>query len=574
MALFNLPPNVAKLKARRDVDALIAALAWWPKKPEVAEAATRALGELEDLRAAPALRDRLARVGDRATIESLTALGDTGALPLLMHCLDGPHRDSALAAVRALGPDAVAAAVAAAGSLFPPTRHSGIVCLAALGSLEGVEPLIKAFPEADERDRAVISRSLADRPQETVAGASRLLRCEPRGTWGGAIGVLEHVGDPETVISLLEPLLEQEPRRVLPVLRARGWRPTTDAHRVAAALVDEGWRAAIQYSGAPLEMVLHVATSCHDRLPDLLGALRDADPGWPARVQAALALAVIEEGARLERGGDPTLFVAVEALGAVGEPAAAAQLIDIAARGNSEVFEAVQAALRKLGTHAVPALVEEVARADRHDDFWASQRLVEIGAPAVDALVGRLPNRAATVRVARVLGRLGDPRAVRPLGEALNKSRRDDASGIAAALSSIGGPEAARALAAALDKHRVMAAIPALGETNDAAAVRPLVNVLRTVSTTKRSHYDAKDVYGAVRALRKLLPGREASVSLDDLKAIEGLSDQRVCETVSSDYSWDTGHSESETIDLEWARAWARSELAARAAGATPAGDA
>jgi HEAT repeat protein len=572
MGLFHLPPNVAKLKARRDVDALIAALAWWPKKPEVAEAATRALGELKDQRAAPALRDRLARVGDRATIESLTALGDTGALPLLMHCLDGPHRDSALAAVRALGPDAVAAAVAAVGSGFPPTRHSGIVCLAALGSPEGVEPLIKAFLQADERDRAVISRSLADRPQETVASASRLLRCESRGTWGGAIGVLEHVGDPETVIPLLEPLLEQEPQRVLPVLRARGWRPTTDAHRVAAALVDEGWRAAIQYSGAPLETVLHVAASCHD-LPAVLRALRDADPGWPARVPAALALAVIEDAVRRVLDG-PTLLAAVEALGAVADPAAAAQLIGIAEQKQwGEVFDAVQAALPRLGVHAVPALVDDVARADRREGHWVFQRLVEIGAPAVDALVGRLSDRAATGRVARVLGRIGDPRAVRPLGEVLHK-RWGDTWSIAEALTRIGGPEAAGALATALDKHRVMAAIHFLGDTNDTVAIRPLVNVLRTAPTAKRSHYDAKDVYGAVRALQKLLPGREASVSLDDLKAIEGLSDQRVCETVSSDYSWDTGHSESATIDLEWARALARSELAARAARATPAGDA
>src|SRR5450759_2332909 len=94
MPLFG-PPNVEKLKAKRDVKGLIKALGY-QKDPAVRRAAAEALGQIGDARAVEpliaALKDESWGVR-RAAAEALGQIGDARAAEPLIAALKDPYAD-------------------------------------------------------------------------------------------------------------------------------------------------------------------------------------------------------------------------------------------------------------------------------------------------------------------------------------------------------------------------------------------------------------------------------------------------------------------------------------------------
>jgi len=111
----------------------------------------------------------------------------------------------------------------------------------------------------------------------------------------------------------------------------------------------------------------------------------------------------------------------------------------------------------------------------------AGAALTAIGAPALDPLIAALRHRESSVHdaAARLLGDLGDPRAVAPLIDALT-DRRGPALSAAWALVEIGAPAVDPLIVALRDPDAALAdaAAQALGKIGDVRAVAPLLGAL------------------------------------------------------------------------------------------------
>ena len=216
----------------------------------------------------------------------------------------------------------------------------------------------------------------------------------------------------------------------------------------------------------------------------LVSALRDDDPDVVISIANALERI---HGPRAE-----DRRAAVEALAASGEPAI--EPIIAACRGFDEDFrETGGKALFAIGQPGVEALVEvalDTKSGGYEVGFQAAAQtaLVNAGAPIVPALLTGLQGEGpyGPPRAARLLGQVGDKRAVEPLIAALRGGKGDVSREIALheaaaqALGAIGDPRAVEPLAAALQAGGVSEIAVALGEIGDSRAVPSLIAALET----------------------------------------------------------------------------------------------
>jgi HEAT repeat protein len=225
-------------------------------------------------------------------------------------------------------------------------------------------------------------------------------------------------------------------------------------------------------------------------VPALIDALRDDDP----RIRQAACTA-------LGKIGDPSAVpaliacldqrniseVAANALVQIGKPAVPA-LIETLTNPNERVRKAACTALGQIGDpSAVPALITCL-------DYWyisqaAANALIQIGKPAIPALIETLTNPNERVRKAActALGQIGDPSAVPALIACLDK--RDISEAAANALIQIDKP-AVPALIEALtspSNRARSAACTALGKIGDKTAVPKLITCLKDRDSDVRS---------------------------------------------------------------------------------------
>ncbi|MCZ7550918.1 MAG: HEAT repeat domain-containing protein [Anaerolineales bacterium] len=178
---------------------------------------------------------------------------------------------------------------------------------------------------------------------------------------------------------------------------------------------------------------------------------------------------------------------AINALGKIGDPRALDALISMLK--DMEVGIATIEALGKIGdTRAVEPLIREL----RFHESDAADALVNIGAPALEALLAALHSEFNRVRAvaAQVLGRIGDARAVKPLIFALEDGDPNVRISVINALAEIGEISAVEALAAE-SKHVTgnlklsfnspvrLAALRALIKIGDPLVIERLVNALK-----------------------------------------------------------------------------------------------
>jgi HEAT repeat protein len=153
MGLFG-PPDIAKLKAKRDIAGLVKALIH-PKDRSLAVPAAAALGEIRDPRAVPLL---IAALGDKdwklraAAAEALGKIGDPrAAQPLIAILVDSRWdvRSAAEEALEQLDARAVDPLVTALkdGGVLGASGVRGVAArtLGQIGDLRAVEPLVAAL---------------------------------------------------------------------------------------------------------------------------------------------------------------------------------------------------------------------------------------------------------------------------------------------------------------------------------------------------------------------------------------------------------------------------------------------
>ena len=155
----------------------------------------------------------------------------------------------------------------------------------------------------------------------------------------------------------------------------------------------------------------------------LLDALKD--PEAEVRIAACLALGLFK---------DPSTFDAITNV-----------LLD------DPMIEVRQAAAKALGNTEHPAALPYLMEA-LHDSFWWFEReyaavdllyaIEKMGGAAVDPLIRVLEEKEGTVRkfAATLLGKLGDPRAIEPLGMTLYDLHHDVGRASAEALTKFGAP--------------------------------------------------------------------------------------------------------------------------------------
>ena len=167
MSLFGLfgPPDVDKLKAKRDVTSLIKALAY-QKDSLVRWLAAEALGNLGDARAVEpliaALKDSDSSVRQRAA-EALGKLRDTRAVEPLITALkdrDSYVRQRAADALDKIGAPAIELFITALKDSDSDVRQRAAEALWQIGDARAVEPLIAALKDSDSGVRRRAAEAL------------------------------------------------------------------------------------------------------------------------------------------------------------------------------------------------------------------------------------------------------------------------------------------------------------------------------------------------------------------------------------------------------------------------------
>jgi hypothetical protein len=184
MPLFG-PPNVEKLKKRRDVEGLIQALEY--KDENVRRAAADALGEIGGAEAIPVLIQAMGDVAEvrKAAITALGKCGDTQAVEPLTQMLDDKHLDVRVAAVNALR---------------------------VIGDAQAVEPLIQMLDDEPLEARvAAVNALRVIGDAQAVEPLIQMLDDEPLEVRVAAINALGAIGDAQAVKPLAKALRDSEP---------------------------------------------------------------------------------------------------------------------------------------------------------------------------------------------------------------------------------------------------------------------------------------------------------------------------------------------------------------------------
>jgi HEAT repeat protein len=479
MGLFG--PNVEKLKAKKDVEGLIEALthrdesvrtraaealgdlgvgalraveplaaALSDQSTPVATTAAEALGRIGDSHAAYrlALAPRSIQAPALQTLASMARWGNTAAVEVLVDKLG--HPDEAVAAVaglalgeigeRAIGP--LVAAVAKGNPKIDPARAATL--LASLGG-SGIQALVDALRDDGYWERARVIETLCEIGDPAVQPLIAALEDKTSEVQESAAEALGALADPRAVEPLVAALAHAGIRSAaLGALGDIGDPRAVDA--VVNALTDEnGWvrvvaAKALGKIGDPraVDPLVHTMTDAGEGVPRAAAADALEHLGWTPQDDLQRGWWLVSRGQWAAAGELGTaavepLLVAlghrepavrrsvVKALGQIGGPRATEALV--AALNDKDLRDAANQALTTMGwqptdnAQRARQFVIELESAPFGQSDGLTRQLVDIGAAAVEPLIGALQSKSREVREAgaAALVLIGDPRAVEPL---------------------------------------------------------------------------------------------------------------------------------------------------------------
>jgi len=488
--MFFVRPNIDKLKARGDINALIRALAY-DRDEHVCEEAARALREigpaavepliatLANVRNPRPIRVRMAEVlgliHDVRAVESLIlalhengpvgiekdardilrAMGTRAVGPLIAALRSDSARESAAYTLSWFGSVAIEPLVAAFTTANKQVQESVASILCRIGDARALEPLIAAlgFESGEIRLAAVSQLGEIGGAQSVKALVAVALRDNDNYIRGRAADALGKIGDARAVKQLVEALQASDVsmrESAAAALDRLGWTPGKDALGATYWMARNEWNKCVEI-GPPA-------------VDPLIAALRDNDAS--GRYSAAALL------------------------GEIGDARATDPLIASLADADADVRKVVAKALGQIrNTRALEPLIAALRDNNELVCRYAADALAKIGdTRAVEPLIAALRTRKSVYEVPEALGEIGDARAVGPLIAALGD---DDAPRglVAEALGKIGDARAVEPLIAALRDNdaRVRGrAAEALGKIGDARAVQPLTTMLRDDNESDR----------------------------------------------------------------------------------------
>ena len=460
MGLFG-PPNVEKMKAKRDVKGLIKALSY------------------KKYQATAGLRESEGREVRQEAAWALAQLGDARAVgPLIATLKDNDSERNVLAEVAGglvkIGVPAVEPLIAALKDGDANMHAWAARVLGKIGDARAVEPLIAALKDSEAHVRESAAKALEKmgwRPDQDETGAAYWVanqqwdKCAAIGA-PAVVLLITALKDGDFCVRGAASALGQigDARAVKPLIAALKCRDASTRSSAASALGQISDARAVK---------------------PLIAALKDSE----AYVRESAAKALEKMGWRPGQDESGAVHWVVnhqwDKCVEIGAPAVA-PLIAALKSSSHKVRGAAEGALVKIGTPAVELLIAALKDCDSSIRLSAERALGQIGdARAVEPLIAALKDSGEFVRkeAACALGRIGDARAVEPLVAVLKGSDYKDVRLEAAcALGKIGDARAVEPLSAALkdsDKWLGKAAADALGKIGDARGVEPLIAALK-----------------------------------------------------------------------------------------------
>ena len=460
----------------------------------VRRAAYDALGKIRDRRALDTLiaaleDDRNEKNNRCAAIEALGKLGDVRAvMPLLRHAAKFPggvEEVTCLMAIRSPGAEAVEPLVESAKDDDERVRAHAVQVLGMIGETldhsHAVEPpLVEAAKDDDERVRAHAVRAL------------------------GMIG--QPFDHPQVVPVLIQALGDSsEHVRGVAALYLGRIKSLAAVEHLIAALDDTAW-------SVRQDACFALGAIGDPRAVDpLIAAL--GDEAWRVRCAAARALAELREPTAVEAlvGAidDETKRIVVEALGEIGEPRSFESVLQALDDDRVDVRVAAVEALGKLadtrGVDPLSTLLE--TEPDPRLRFTIMLALNRIkGRPDRTVLAAAIRDEDDEVRYLAfqfLVNREGA--TLEDVATALTSEDRDVRYSAVGKLAGLNGPRAVKLLIRTLqdpDDRVRRVAVRALARLGDVRAVEPLIAVLREEADEGFRHEDIRDA--VAQALREL----------------------------------------------------------------------
>ncbi len=390
MLLFG-PPNIGKLKSKKNVLGLIKALEY-PKRQKIRAQAAEALGDLGDPQAVEPLLARLANEDLQDAASLVSALGklrDPRAIPVLIgrikkEGVTGGTQE--LSALLLIGDPAVPHLLELLAETSKETRQA----------LRVIEILEKIGSPS------------------TFRGMKDFLSLKTPNLIPHLVDTFVKMGNDQT-IPLLVSLLEQGPAEpwaahVVEGLLQLGWQPESDLEKTAKYLAHRDWKKLAELGTFAVEFVIPLLRNSRAEIilqaVETLGKISDDRS--------------VEPVARLLEDRRPEIAAAAaHALGEIGSEQAVEPLLQaLLTVGHAAVQNEAKTALIRIGTLAVPYLISCLESMDPQERCLSIVLLGEISDKrAVLPLKTQLQSKDLREQKAAILslGQMGDPQAVESL---------------------------------------------------------------------------------------------------------------------------------------------------------------
>jgi len=412
------PPNIQKLKQKRNINALVKALTY-KKDPNIRKWAADALGELGEKQAVAPL---IAALDDQETdvkcsaAAALGKLGDPRAVePLIKSLEDILVRKSAARVLQRLGKVATPGLLAALEHDNKDVRRYVAEILGNLEDPTAVEPLIKSLGDDDSSVRRSVATALGNLGD--LRAVQPLIKLLKDGNTD-AVTPLGQLGDPQAVQPLLNALSKKQHYTTQNAIKAALHKLDDAAIPYFLAALDHDDKAVRRYASEQLDRLGWEPRRDKDKIRYYLAREHYASLAklGPVAVDALINDLVVNDSGR-----------AAWALGETGDPSAVEPLIAALKSTDKELQRSSAMALGKIGdTRATEPLMALFKKGNWRLKKMVADVLGKIGdASATDMLIKALKRKNWQIQRASViaLGKIGDARAVNPIIDLLHEQK-------------------------------------------------------------------------------------------------------------------------------------------------------
>lgn len=572
MPLFG-PPNIQRLKEKRNIKGLINALE--NKDKEVANKAIAALVEIGASVVEPLIGALENKKPHRRVAMALGGLGDIRAVEPLISILKAEDSFVRTATAEALG---VLGDARAVGPLIHAlednqrnVQHAALTSLGEIGNSRSVEALIDTLKSNDDETAAIAAKALRQigdlRAVDPLIARLEQKPADRRYSYIGsyqqqAIITLGRLGDKRAVKPLIEAMKEPDtckdalralrgfgdPRAVKPAINAikNQYSSTPFVNTIAIELIEKVGPRAIKSLVASLKETdskyrkLAVDMLVKFGVPSvepLVGALSGSSPAHK-RESAAEALDRLDwkpDG----RDSEVWYWIAKSEfkncvkLGGI----AVKPLITLLNSKNTKIHPAAIEALEKIGDpRAVPTLTEKLNVKDSKIRNAAAKALGQLGsADSVAEISSTLQHKDPEQRLAsvKVLSEIGDKSTIKMLFPLLCDKKERVRFAVCQALDNLGWePDKGEMGAWYWMTKSDLTKTAAIGEP----AVEPLLVMLKDKSNREEVCYTLGEIGGkrAIEGLVKVLQDKDVDIRLAAAEALAKNHDLRAVRSLSS----------------------------------------